>query len=97
MTLDAAALAKALDLAPAPAVRTMMCQKELAAYAADAAGDLVVELRFVGGRTVSVPGLRLVDGRGSLGATVDLRLRDLRGVRVTDADGKDRYTVERPR
>ena len=52
MPLDAAALAKALDLAPAPAVRTMMCQKELAAYAADATGDLVVactqEARLLG-------------------------------------------------
>jgi len=52
MPLDAAALAKALDLAPVPAVRTMMCQKELAAYAADATGDLVVactqEARLLG-------------------------------------------------
>ncbi len=42
MPLDANALARALDLAPAPAVRSMMCQKELGAFAADAAGDLVV-------------------------------------------------------
>jgi hypothetical protein len=61
-----------------------------------AAGDLVVELRFKTGRTVSVPGLRLDGGRGSLGTTVDLRLRDLRRIRVVDADGRVRYTVERP-
>ena len=42
MPLDAAALAKALDLVPAPAVHTMLCQKELAAFAADATGDVVV-------------------------------------------------------
>ncbi|HET9047211.1 MAG TPA: 4Fe-4S dicluster domain-containing protein [Casimicrobiaceae bacterium] len=52
MPLDAVALAKALELAPAPAVRTMMCQKELAAYAGAAQGDLVVactqETRLLG-------------------------------------------------
>ena len=42
MPVDAAALARALDLAGTPAVRTMLCQKELAAFAGDAAGDVVV-------------------------------------------------------
>ena len=59
--------------------------------------ELVVELRFEDGRRVEVPGLHVVAGRGSLGATVELRLRDLDGVRVVDDDGRERYTVERPR
>ena len=42
MPLDAAALARALELAGAPALRTMLCQKELAAFAGAAAGDVVV-------------------------------------------------------
>jgi len=42
MTLDAAALARVLDLMPAPAVHTMLCQKELAAYAETVEGDVVV-------------------------------------------------------
>ncbi len=42
MPVDAAALARALDLAGAPDVRTMLCQKELAAFAGNAAGDVVV-------------------------------------------------------
>jgi ferredoxin len=42
MPLDAAALERALDLPGAPAVRTMLCQKELAAFAGDATGDVVV-------------------------------------------------------
>jgi ferredoxin len=42
MPLDAAALARALDLPSAPSVRTMLCQKELAAFAGCADGDVVV-------------------------------------------------------
>jgi hypothetical protein len=61
-----------------------------------AAGDLVVELRFKDGHRVLVPGLRLAAGRGSLGATVHLRLRDLERVRVLDTGGGTRYTVKRP-
>lgn len=62
------------------------------------AGDLTVELRFEDGRTIRVPGLRVVDGRGSLGATVPgLRLRDLDGVAVVDGAGAPRYLVERVR
>jgi hypothetical protein len=60
-------------------------------------GALTVELRFEDGRRVLVPGLRLTAGRGSLGTTVTLRLRDLDGVRVLDAAGRPRYKVERPR
>src|SRR5262249_11074682 len=52
MPLDADALARALDVAPKPAVRTMLCQKELASYAGEATGDLVVactqEARLLG-------------------------------------------------
>jgi hypothetical protein len=61
-----------------------------------AQGDLAVELRFEAGRTIVVPGLVVRAGRGSLGATVDLRLRDLRGVRIVDGQGRQRYTVTRP-
>jgi ferredoxin len=42
MPLDAAALARALALAGTPAVHMMLCQKELAAFAGRAAGDVVV-------------------------------------------------------
>jgi ferredoxin len=42
MPLDAAALARALELSGTPVVRTMLCQKELAAFAGHAAGDVVV-------------------------------------------------------
>ena len=42
MPLDAVALERALDLAGTPAVRTMLCQKELAAFAGEAAGEVVV-------------------------------------------------------
>ena len=42
MPLDAAALARALELAAAPTVRTMLCQRELAAFADGAHGDVVV-------------------------------------------------------
>jgi len=42
MPLDAAALARALALADTPAVQTMLCQKELAAFAGRAEGDVVV-------------------------------------------------------
>ncbi len=40
--LDAVALARALELAGTPNVATMLCQKELAAFAGNAAGDVVV-------------------------------------------------------
>ena len=42
MPLDAQALARALELAGTPVVKTMLCQKELAAFAGGAAGDVVV-------------------------------------------------------
>ena len=42
MPLDAAALARALDLPAPPPVRSMLCQKELAAFADDPAPDAVV-------------------------------------------------------
>jgi len=42
MALDAAALARALELAGVPAVGSMLCQKELAAFAQNARGDAVV-------------------------------------------------------
>ena len=59
--------------------------------------DLGVELRFEDGRRVVVPGLHLTAGRGSLGTTAELRLRDLEGVRLVDGAGRVRYTIERPR
>jgi ferredoxin len=42
MPLDAAALARALVLSGTPTVQTMLCQKELAAFAGRAEGDVVV-------------------------------------------------------
>ena len=42
MPLDAAALARALELRGEPPVNTMLCQKELARFADHAAGDVVV-------------------------------------------------------
>ena len=42
MPLDAALLARALELAGTPAVATMLCQKELARFVGNAAGDVVV-------------------------------------------------------
>ena len=42
MPLDGAALARALELAGALPVRTMLCQKELSAFADRASGDVVV-------------------------------------------------------
>ena len=60
-------------------------------------GQLVVELRFEDGRVARVPGLVVRDGRGSLGATVELRLRDLARIRVLDDAGAQRYRVERVR
>ena len=40
--LDAAAIGRALDLPAAPKVRTMLCQKELPAFAEGAHGDVLV-------------------------------------------------------
>ncbi len=42
MPLDAAALARALELSGTPVVPTMLCQKELAAFEGRAEGDVVV-------------------------------------------------------
>ena len=42
MPLDAVAIARALELAGTPKVATMLCQKELAAFAGHATGDVVV-------------------------------------------------------
>jgi len=42
MPIDAAALARTLELAGTPEVRTMLCQKELAFFAGHARGDVVV-------------------------------------------------------
>jgi ferredoxin len=42
MPLDGATLARVLDLPAPPPVRRLLCQKEIAAFADDAAGDVVV-------------------------------------------------------
>jgi ferredoxin len=42
MPIDPKAIAAALSLGTVPPLRTMLCQKELAAFADDAAGDVVV-------------------------------------------------------
>ena len=74
MPLDAAAIARALALDSAPPIRTVLCQKELAAFADNAAGDVVVactqEARLFGdvaeetGRTQTI---RFVNIRESAG------------------------------
>src|SRR4029453_10526564 len=52
MPLDGDALARALDLPQRPGIRTMLCQKELGIFAAEAQGDVVVactqEARLLG-------------------------------------------------
>ena len=42
MALDGAAIARALELSGTPAVKTMLCQKELSAFADRSGGDVVV-------------------------------------------------------
>src|SRR4051794_5517667 len=76
--LDAASLAQALGLPTAPAVRTMLCQKELAAFAGQADGDVVVactqearlfgELAEEGGKTNTI---RFVNIRETAGWSAD--------------------------
>ena len=80
MPLDAASLAKALELPVAPPVRTMLCQKELAAFAGQAAGDVVVactqearlfgEVAEEGGKTQTI---RFVNIRESAGWSVEAK------------------------
>ncbi len=83
MPLDAAALARALELSGAPAVQTMLCQKELAAFAGRADGDVVVactqEARLFGdvaeegGRTQTI---RFVNIRETGGWSAEAQRRD---------------------
>ena len=42
MPIDAATLARALELSGTPAVKSMLCQKELGAFADRSNGDVVV-------------------------------------------------------
>ena len=42
MPIDAATLARALELSGTPAVKSMLCQKELAAFADRSTGDVVI-------------------------------------------------------
>ena len=42
MPLDREALARALELSGVPVARSMLCQKELAAFAGNSAGEVVV-------------------------------------------------------
>ncbi len=80
MPLDAQALARALELAGTPVVKTMLCQKELAAFAGGAAGDVVVactqEARLFGdvaeegGKTQTI---RFVNVRETAGWSAEAR------------------------
>jgi len=80
MPLDAAAIARVLELAPPPAVATMLCQKELARFAGNAAGDVVVactqeaqlfgDVAEEGGRTQTI---RFVNIRESGGWSAEAR------------------------
>jgi hypothetical protein len=56
-----------------------------------AAGTYAVEFLWADGHRSQVRGLVVHDGRGSLGATTTLRLRDLRGVTLVDAGGRPAY------
>jgi heterodisulfide reductase subunit A-like polyferredoxin len=77
MPLDGATLARVLDLPAPPPVRRLLCQKEIAAFADDAAGDVVVactqEARLFGdvaeegGRTQTI---RFVNIRETAGWSV---------------------------
>jgi len=80
MPLDAQALARALELAGAPVVKTMLCQKELAAFAGGAAGDVVVactqkahlfgDVAEEGGKTQTI---RFVNVRETAGWSAEAR------------------------
>ena len=80
MPLDAAALAKALELSGAPAVPSMLCQKELAAFAGRSEGDVVVactqearlfgELAEEGGKTQTI---RFVNIRETAGWSAEAK------------------------
>jgi hypothetical protein len=56
-----------------------------------AAGTYAIELLWEDGHRSRIPGLVVQGGRGSLGATTTLRLRDLRGVAVVDSAGTAVY------
>ena len=80
MPLDAQALARALELAGTPVVKTMLCQKELAAFAGGAAGDVVVactqearlfgDIAEEGGKTQTI---RFVNVRENAGWSAEAR------------------------
>jgi hypothetical protein len=54
-------------------------------------GTYAVEFLWADGHRSRVPGLVVKSGRGSLGATTTLRLRDLRGVALVDGAGRPVY------
>ncbi|MEO8675410.1 MAG: 4Fe-4S binding protein [Casimicrobiaceae bacterium] len=80
MPLDAATLARALELSGTPAVKSMLCQKELSAFADRSSGDVVVactqEARLFGdvaeegGKTQTI---RFVNIRETGGWSVEAR------------------------
>lgn len=78
--VDAAALARALGLAAPPAVRTMLCQKELSAFADGASGDVIVgctqEARLfdeIAGETAKTQTIRFVNLREAGGWSPEAR------------------------
>ena len=78
--VDAAALARALDLPEAPPIRTMLCQKELAAFADGASGDVIVgctqEARLfeeIAGETAKTQAIRFVNLREAGGWSPEAR------------------------
>jgi ferredoxin len=78
--IDAAGVAGALGLAQAPVVHTMLCQKESAAFAAGATGDVVVgctqEARLFGeiaGESAKTQAIRFVNLRESGGWSPEAR------------------------
>ena len=81
LPLDGSALAKALELAGPLPVHTQLCQKELAAFADRAVGDVIVactqearlfgDLAEEGGKTQTI---RFVNVRESAGWSAESRL-----------------------
>jgi len=80
MPLDGVALAQALDLPAAPVVHTMLCQRQLATFAADAAGDVITActqeqrlLDDVATQTGKTQAIRFVNIRETAGWSAEAR------------------------
>ena len=103
MPLDRDALARALELSATPAVRSMLCQKELAAFAGAATGDVIVgctqeaklftEVAEQGARAQTI---RFVNIRETGGWSVEARQATQARMMFVDEPGK-RVLVAAPK